>query len=158
MLSFVLSSPELKSISLFHCDALTDKVLEKAALLHQFRNLEILDFLDCDCVTKKGIDILLNESNPLRKLVVNRCEMITEQEFMEWLKKLEKKTWKLKLVFHWNHFPFPYLNFDSDLYFDGAKQLLLNNFIAVFCLGPSDCISRQQFWICGRPLSWFNIE
>ena len=107
MLSFVLSSPELKSISLFHCDALTDKVLEKAALLHQFRNLEILDFLDCDCVTKKGIDILLNESNPLRKLVVNRCEMITEQEFMEWLKKAREENLEIKIGFSLKPLPFP---------------------------------------------------
>ena len=39
MLFFLFSSPELKSVSLFGCDALTNEVLEKAASLHEFRNL-----------------------------------------------------------------------------------------------------------------------
>ena len=65
MLSFLLSSPELKELRVLHCDALTDEVLEKAALIHEFRNLDFFGFYDCDCVTKKGIDIILNESNPL---------------------------------------------------------------------------------------------
>ena len=34
-------------------------------------------------VTQKGIDILLNIKNTLRELLVNQCEMITEQEFEE---------------------------------------------------------------------------
>ena len=107
MLSFVLSSPELKSVSLFHCDALIDEVLEKAALIHEFRNLDIFGFYDCDCVTKKGIDILLNESNPLRKLAVNRCEMITKQEFMEWVKKARQENLEIKFEFSLKPHPFP---------------------------------------------------
>ena len=107
MLSFVLSSPELKLVFLFCCDALIDEVLEKASLLHEFRNLEILYFYYCDCVTKKGIDIILNEVNPLRTLAVRQCEMITEQEFMEWVKKARQENLEIKFQFSLKPHPLP---------------------------------------------------
>ena len=99
MLSFLLSSPELKGLRVLHCDALTDEVLEKAALIHEFRNLELLRLNSCACVTKKGIDVLMNETNPLRELVVNQCEMIGEQDFEEWQQKAKKENLNIKCYY-----------------------------------------------------------
>ena len=53
MLSFLLSSPELKSLKVYHCDALTDDILEKAALLHEFQNLEILHIFSATTSQRK---------------------------------------------------------------------------------------------------------
>ena len=99
MLSFLLSSPELKSLDVYHCDVLTDEDLEKSALIHEFRNLERLHLNFCACVTKKGIDVLMNEVNPLRELVVRECEMISEQDFDEWQQKAKKENLNIKCYY-----------------------------------------------------------
>ena len=91
MLFFLFSSPELKSVSLFGCDALTNEVLEKAASLHKFRNLEVVYFSFCDFVSKKGIDILMNERNPLREVVLKICDMITKEHYEGWKNKVRKE-------------------------------------------------------------------
>ena len=91
MLSFLFSSPDLKSLDVYFCDALTDDVLEEASLRHQFLNLERLKLFACDSVTKKGIDILMNESNPLREISIYGCEMITKEDYEGWGKKIKEE-------------------------------------------------------------------
>ena len=99
MLSIVLSSPGLVSLEFFGCDAVTDDVLEEAARLHEFQKLELLDFSCCDNVTKKGIDFILNERNPLRSLCVNYCSMIRQWEFDEWNNKAREENWEIEFNF-----------------------------------------------------------
>ena len=91
MLSFLFSSPDLKSLDVYFCDALTDDVLEEASFRHQFLNLERLNLFVCDSVTKKGIDILMNESNPLREISIYGCDMITKEDYEGWGKKIKEE-------------------------------------------------------------------
>ena len=107
MLSMVLSSPGLVSLEFFGCDAVTDDVLEEAARLHQFQNLEVLCLDCCDCVTKKGIDILMNERNVLRSLWLDDCDMIRQQDVEEWNSKARKENWNISINFSVKQHPDP---------------------------------------------------
>ena len=97
MLALLLSSPELKSLAFFHCDVLTDAVLEKSSLFHEFRNLERLHLYSCNFVTKKGIDIILNEVNPLRKLFVRECDLISIRKCERWKNKARKENLDIEI-------------------------------------------------------------
>ena len=55
----LLSSPLLSYLSIW--DALTDDILQRAMSLHSFRNLESLVVARCQSVTKKGIDLFMQE-------------------------------------------------------------------------------------------------
>ena len=57
----LLSSPSLSYISILICDALTDDIFQRAMSLHSFRNLESLLVTRCQSVTKKGIDLFMQE-------------------------------------------------------------------------------------------------
>ena len=54
----LLSSPSLSHIEIFmeYCNTLTDNVIQMAAKIHSFRNLEYLLLFHCNLVTKKGIN------------------------------------------------------------------------------------------------------
>jgi hypothetical protein len=72
----LLSSSSLKSIFLRGCCILTDDVLLKAANYHSFRNLESLDLFDCNSVSSKGIDVIMEEGNSLKSLDIRDCGKI----------------------------------------------------------------------------------
>ena len=107
MFALVFSSSELKSLEVRGCDVLTDDVLEEAARLHQFQNLEVLCLDCCDCVTKKGIDILMNERNVLRSLWLDDCDMIRQQDVEEWNSKARKENWNISINFSVKQHPDP---------------------------------------------------
>jgi hypothetical protein len=69
----LLSSPELVHLYVEDCVTLTDEILQKAALLHQFRNLEHLELEQCNSFTKQGIDSLMNKNNPLKVIKLWKC-------------------------------------------------------------------------------------
>ena len=121
MFSVVLSSPELMSLEIFGCDALTDEFLEEAVQLHRFSNLESLDITCCRYVTKKGIDFLLKENNPLRSLCVNWCKMIRQGEWLEWEEKAREQNWEIEFDFQEESEPesdFDESESDSDVEFE----------------------------------------
>jgi hypothetical protein len=83
-----LSSPSLVYVSMRSCDALNDNVFYRAANLHSFCNLEHLHISWCHSVTKNGIEIFLQESNPLREIVLHCREdlgsRITREDVANW--------------------------------------------------------------------------
>ena len=97
-LSVLLSYPSLSHITILHVNGLNDGVLQRAANLHSFRNLECLTLTDCNSVTKNGIDIFLQESNVLRKIVLSRMYGITRGQVQSWNDNAVwlKKNWKFK--------------------------------------------------------------
>ncbi len=59
------SSPALMNTYVSNCENLTDAVLEKILKKNLFHNLKILKLYACPGITKKGIELLMRESNPL---------------------------------------------------------------------------------------------
>ncbi|EFX72441.1 hypothetical protein DAPPUDRAFT_308264 [Daphnia pulex] len=102
-LLLLLSSPSLRGLEITDCFELTDDLLERAALLHDFQHLQELELAYCDSLTKKGIDLLLNDSNSIKKMSlqfdVEHSELLTAENMNEWKEKSEHKNWQLKLDF-----------------------------------------------------------
>jgi hypothetical protein len=103
-LLLLLSSPSLRGLEITDCFELTDDILERAALLHDFRNLEKLELAYCDSLTKKGIDLLMNDSNSIKEMSlqfdVEHSELVSAENINEWKEKSEQKNWQLKLDFY----------------------------------------------------------
>nr|CAH0111009.1 unnamed protein product [Daphnia galeata] len=102
----LLSSPSLSHIELFMalCNTLTDNVIQMAAKIHSFRNLECLHLFHCNLVTKKGIDIFWKESNPLREIRVcslNYHSGFTKEDLIDWNNNAIwiQKNWQFQLIF-----------------------------------------------------------
>ena len=98
----LLSSSSLLCIYLVECNALSDHVFHKAANLHSFPNLEYLYISNNNLVTKKGIEIFLNESNPLRTIFLHYTSGITSEDVNDWNDKAIWiiKNWQFKLYFY----------------------------------------------------------
>ncbi len=92
----LLPSPSLSCISILICDALTDDIFQSAISLHSFRNLESLLVTRCQSVTKKGIDLFMQESNPIRLIKLDITDAITREDIKNWN---DNAIWKRK---NWN--------------------------------------------------------
>jgi len=64
----LLSSSSLLFVEIIGYRILTDEILQRAADLHSFRNLEYLSIYFCSSVTKKGVDVFMQEMNPLKQI------------------------------------------------------------------------------------------
>ena len=97
-------SPSLSRVIITSCYAVTDHVLQSAASLHSFCNLEYLQLIECQSVTKKGIsDIFLKESNPLRKIILYENNSGYTHEDLDDLNEKAiwiKNNWQFKLIVH----------------------------------------------------------
>ncbi|XP_046646487.1 uncharacterized protein LOC124336743 isoform X3 [Daphnia pulicaria] len=93
----LFSSPLLIYIHIKRCDTLTDDILHRVAKLHSFCNLETLVFHRCSSITKRGVDVFMKETNPLRKIYIGGCEKITLENFNDWEKTAIwiKKNWHI---------------------------------------------------------------
>ncbi len=89
------SAPSLKCLSVLHCDNLNDDVIQEICQFHPFTNLEYLYFSDCSFVTKKGIDLFMNEDNALKRVKIYSCEMVTDEDFAVWKRKVKENNWQL---------------------------------------------------------------
>jgi hypothetical protein len=102
-LLLLLSLPSLRGLEIAHCFELTDVILERAALLHDFHNLEELEVAFCDSLTKKGIDLLMSDKNSIKEITLqfnhNNPELLTAENINEWKEKSEQKNWQLELHF-----------------------------------------------------------
>lgn len=93
----LLSSPSLAHVRLSNCPALTDEILHGAAHQHSFRNLEYFKLYHCPSISKKGIDILFRDTNPLKEIHLTWCERIKDIDWITWKELLDKHNWDLLL-------------------------------------------------------------
>jgi hypothetical protein len=93
----LLSSPSLSFVSLGYCNTLTDAILQNANDLHSFRNLEFLIIHHCNSVTKQGIDVFMQENNPLEVIDFSRCGNITDEDVNNWKAIATEMNWKFRL-------------------------------------------------------------
>lgn len=83
------------SIKLFN--NLTDKIIRKATHVNFFRHLVTLWLFHCNEVTKYGVNLFLQQNNPLKSLKLHRCDKITFEDSIEWEETLTKNNWELEL-------------------------------------------------------------
>ena len=96
-LDLLLASPALEELSLRFIDLTIDDSLRKAANLHQFRNLQFLKLRGIR-VTKVGIDLFMNENNPLK--LVNLVVLGLKEECVkECLRVIREKNWDVRFCY-----------------------------------------------------------
>lgn len=94
----LLSSPLLREIEISDCDLLTDCVLLDVAKLHSFKNLEKLYFQYCHNVTKKAIDVVMQDGNALKQLTLIFCMKVSfMKNLQQWRDQTKKKNWELSI-------------------------------------------------------------
>ena len=83
----------LTSLYIDSCSTLTDDILQQVFAIHSFPNLRELRFSCCN-VSKKGIDLFMNETNALASIDINACN-VTEENGAEWRKMASQNNWEL---------------------------------------------------------------
>jgi hypothetical protein len=73
LLLLLLSSPALTDISINRCFTLDDQIIEEACSRNSFKYLTRLWLSGCSNVSQKGIDLFLNEANPLDEISLKNC-------------------------------------------------------------------------------------
>ena len=98
-LFLLLSSPSLSKISIGYCDCLTDDLLQRVAACHSFINIDSMYLYKCNSLTKNGIDVLLQETNPLRKIELTNNREIRNEDIKNWNENAiwVKKNWQFNL-------------------------------------------------------------
>lgn len=109
----LLLTPSLKNISIHDCITLTDKVFEKAAKLHNFRNLDYLELCNCHSVTGTVFELLMNHDNVLKKMVLLSCRRLTQCSVDFWRDVVNANNWLLSI---------DYENFESALEVDSSAH------------------------------------
>lgn len=94
-LPLLLSSPSIRHLYVKDCGTLTDTVIQKLFETHRFQSLEHIELEQCNNITKRSIDLLLNPGNPLRILKLWECQALTRQNVADWQKKAKRKKWEL---------------------------------------------------------------
>lgn len=98
----LMSSSSLKSLKVDNCDTFTDDIIQKTSNLHLFSNLEHLDVWMCDFVTEEGINVLLQESNPLKRIRIYSeiGKSLTKEKVEDWKLEFALKNWQLDIKFY----------------------------------------------------------
>lgn len=94
-LGLLLLSPSLKFIEIHFCLNFTDTIIQKSADNHNFRNLEYLKCVCCNSLTEQGINVLMTDRNPIKIIVLNYCDKLTEENVHFFVKKANDKNWCL---------------------------------------------------------------
>ena len=102
-LCLLLTSPSLKFIDIRTCDVFTDDVLQKAANLHSFCNLESFEMRNCKLATIKILEILLqynifNHLNRIRLRWNQKAPENYSEILRNWRKEKEKNRWNVKIL------------------------------------------------------------
>ncbi len=95
----LLSSPSLMDINISCCSNLTDYIFERASEIHQFLSLEDLTLYFCEYVTRKGIDVFMNNKTPLKAIEINCCDNITEDDIDLLISNARSEKWELSVVY-----------------------------------------------------------
>ena len=94
----LFSSPSLININIFSCPYLTDHVFERASEIHQFLNLEQLTVYRCKSLTRKGIDVVMNEKTPLNQIRICYCKNITDDDIALLISNASSEEWQLSVL------------------------------------------------------------
>jgi hypothetical protein len=103
-LILLLSSPLLVEILIGRCSTLNDDILQKVARIQKFNNLEKLVVMLCDNVTEKGIDIFMNTQNPLKDILIDRCDEISKSNAECWERQAKKNNWQLLIDYYSSYY------------------------------------------------------
>ena len=94
----LLASPGLVTLKIENNYSIKDEILEKAAQLHQFKNLEYLKLYRCIFVTNKGVALFMNESNSLKKIEFEKMHL-SKNDFSEWKRMARERDWDVVFDF-----------------------------------------------------------
>ncbi|XP_046648589.1 uncharacterized protein LOC124338539 [Daphnia pulicaria] len=95
----LMSSSSLKSIVLIHCQTFNDDILQQAYDQHSFPNLEYFELNYCP-VTERGINFLLNEKTPLKKIkIIESWQKYTKEILEDWNLQMVLKNRQLDIEF-----------------------------------------------------------
>ncbi|XP_046455284.1 uncharacterized protein LOC124202853 isoform X3 [Daphnia pulex] len=108
----LLVTPTLRYISIHDCTTLTDSILEEAEKFHNFRNLEYLELYGCHSVTESSIDLLMNDNNALKQIVLHHCKLFTQDAVDCWKDEINANNWFVSIDY-WNFEPAPENNSSS---------------------------------------------
>ena len=97
----LLSSPSLMDIEIFDCDNLTNYIFERASEIHQFLSLEKLTVYRCQSLTRRGINVVMNNKTPLKRIVIRDCDNITDDDIDLFISYADSENWELS-VMHYN--------------------------------------------------------
>jgi hypothetical protein len=95
----LLSCPLLEEVDISYCNALTDDFLQEAMKNGILKNLQVLRLIRCNLVTKQGLDLLINDDNPLAKVNFWCCEKVTLHNVYDWYTIARRNNWELILEF-----------------------------------------------------------
>jgi Holliday junction resolvase-like predicted endonuclease len=95
----LISSPSLIDIEIRDCPNLTDCVFESASEIHQFLSLEKLTLFKCNSLTRKGIDVVMNNQTPLKTIDVRSCGNITDGDIALLISNARSEKWQLSVEY-----------------------------------------------------------
>ncbi|XP_046452003.1 uncharacterized protein LOC124199971 [Daphnia pulex] len=96
----LMSSSSLKSIVLCRCETFNDDILQQAYDQHSFPNLEYLELYKCPLVTERGINFLLKERTPLKKIkIIGSWRMYSKEKVEDWNLQMVLKNRQLDIEF-----------------------------------------------------------
>ena len=83
-LDLLLASPSLEEFILILIDLPIDDYFRRATNFNKFLSLQRLKFNLMDHVTKAGIDLLMNDDNPIKVIEHVRCQSLNVGDIEEW--------------------------------------------------------------------------
>ena len=101
-LRLLCAVPTLTSLVLEYCPSLSDDVIQKVFECHSFPCLKNLELEYCNFVSKKGIDLFMNEGNCLETINIVQCPLVKQENVDEWRAIAEKNNWNLSVDFYWD--------------------------------------------------------
>ena len=87
----------LTSLYIDSCSTLTDSILQQVFEIHSFPNLRELEFVNCESISKKGIDLFMNETNALEQMLLFGCN-VTKENGIEWGNMMWQNNWKIFIL------------------------------------------------------------
>jgi hypothetical protein len=96
----LLSSPLLIDINISSCPNLTDCVFERASEIQQFLSLEKLTISDCQSLTRRGIDVVMNKKTPLKTIDIYSCDNITDDDIALLVSNARSENWELSVEYN----------------------------------------------------------
>jgi hypothetical protein len=93
----LFSSPSLIGIDIFLCNNLTDNIFERASEIHQFLCLEKLSLFDCHSLTRRGIEVVMNNKTPLKTIDIFDCDNITDYDIALLISNARSEKWELSV-------------------------------------------------------------